>query len=82
MGPWIPATAVLGLLCLMIIPTPGVLGICIGAVCLLAIAAAAVMHLLDKTSAYFLLWHNNFRKQRIRNRRRNIHAQSGMARKA
>ena len=82
MGRWISMTAVFGLVCLMIIPTPGISGICIGAVCLLAIIATAVMHLLDRASTYLLLWHDSYKQQRIGNRRRNLHAQSGMARKA
>ena len=82
MARWIPVTAVFGLLCLMIIPTPGILGICIGAVCLMTIIATVVVHLLDKASARILVWHESYRKQWLKNRQRSIHAQSGMARKA
>ena len=79
---WIPVTAVVGLVCLMIIPTPGILGICIGAVCLLAIIATIFVHLLDKASTRILTWHEARRKRRRWSHRRVIHAQSGMVRKA
>ncbi|MCE4223093.1 hypothetical protein HCU64_04965 [Methylobacterium sp. C25] len=42
MSKWVPAVALIGLVCIMVLPTPGVLGIVIGTCCLLAIIVSAV----------------------------------------
>ena len=50
MAKWIPGAAVFGLLCLMIIPAPGIWGVLIGAACVLAIVGSLCMLLLDRVA--------------------------------
>ena len=47
MAKWIPGAAVFGLLCLMIIPAPGIWGVLIGAASVLAIVVRRCRLLLD-----------------------------------
>jgi hypothetical protein len=80
MAQWIPGAAVFGLLCLMIIPAPGIWGVLIGAVCVLAIVVSLCMLVLDRVATALLAW-----RQRARQARRNravVHAGARMARKA
>ncbi|MGH1573700.1 hypothetical protein ACRAWG_27440 [Methylobacterium sp. P31] len=80
MAKWIPGAAVFGLLCLMIIPTPGIWGVLIGATCVLAIIVSLCMLLLDRMVTRALGWRERVR-QACRNRARAVHAGSGMTRK-
>lgn len=81
MPKWVPAVATIGLICLMILPTPGVLGLIIGTVCALAIVASAVMWLLDRMAARILGWLAAMRQASARRVRRDVHPGSGIARK-
>lgn len=80
MAKWIPGAAVFGLLCLMIIPAPGIWGVLIGATCVLAIVVSLCMLVLDRMATRFLAWRERVRQAR-RNRARAVHAGSGMVRK-
>ena len=78
----VPAVATIGLICLMILPTPGVLGLIIGTVCALAIVASAVMWLLDRMATRILGWLAAIRGASAQRRpRRDVHAGSGLAKK-
>lgn len=79
---WIPVAAVFGLLALMVIPAPGIMGVLIGAVCILAIAMSALVWLLDRAATGFLGWRRRIAETRRARRRKAVHAGSGMARKA
>lgn len=80
MAKWIPGAAVFGLLCLLIIPAPGIWGVLIGAVCVLAIVVSLFMLLLDRMATGILAWRQRTRPVR-RGRARVVHAGSGMTRK-
>lgn len=84
MATWIPGAAVFGLLCLMIIPAPGIWGVLIGGACVLAIVGSLCMLLLDRTATALLAWRGAWRA-RTRpahgSRSRVVHAGSGMTRK-
>ena len=80
MAKWIPGAAVFGLLCLMIIPAPGIWGVLIGAACVLAIVGSLCMLLLDRVATRLLIWRERT-KQTRRNRSRVVHAGSGMTRR-
>jgi O-antigen/teichoic acid export membrane protein len=80
MAKWIPGAAVFGLLCLMIIPAPGIWGVLIGAACVLAIIVSLCMLVLDRVATRILAWHGRVRQTR-RSRARAVHAGSGMTRK-
>lgn len=80
MAKWIPGAAVFGLLCLMIIPAPGIWGVLIGAVCVLAIIGSLCMFVLDRAATAILTWRGRMRTQRL-SRSRAVHAGSGMTRK-
>ncbi|MBP1184094.1 hypothetical protein [Methylobacterium sp. PvR107] len=80
MAKWIPGAAVFGLLCLMIIPAPGIWGVLIGAACVLAIVGSLCMLLLDRVASRFLVWRERA-KQGRRVRSRVVHAGSGMTRR-
>ncbi|WP_305527244.1 hypothetical protein [Methylobacterium amylolyticum] len=82
MAMWISGLAVFGLLCLMILPAPGIWGVLIGGVCILTIAVSAVLFVLDRAATGALGWVERVRARRRRHgRRRAIHAGSGIARK-
>ncbi|MDF2597524.1 MAG: hypothetical protein K0Q54_347 [Methylobacterium brachiatum] len=82
MARWIPGAAVFGLLCLMIIPAPGIWGVLIGAVCVLAIIGSLSLLLLDRVATGILAWRARRQsKRRSRVRGRVVHAGSGMSRK-
>ncbi|MCJ2050519.1 hypothetical protein [Methylobacterium sp. J-070] len=78
MAKWIPGAAVFGLMCLMIIPAPGIWGVLIGAVCVLAIVGSLCMLLLDRIATTILAWRA---RQAGGRRARAVHAGSGMTRK-
>ncbi|KAB1070209.1 hypothetical protein [Methylobacterium planeticum] len=80
MAKWIPGVATFGLLCLMIIPAPGIWGVLIGGVCTLAIIVSAALWLLDRVASRILAWRDRTRSRRGGGRRA-VHAGSGMARK-
>lgn len=82
MEKWIPATATFGLVCLMILPAPGIWGVVIGGVCALTIIVSALLWCLDRMSSRVGGWYVALRKRRVATRRRAIHARSGIARKA
>lgn len=79
MAKWIPGAAVFGLLCLMIIPAPGIWGLMIGTACVLAIVASLGLLLLDRTASALMARHARFRKAR---RMRAMQARSGPTWKA
>ncbi|GJE27752.1 hypothetical protein [Methylobacterium organophilum] len=81
MGKWVPAVASIGLLCLLIIPAPGVLGLLIGTACALAIIISAVMWFLDRMATRLLVWGASFKRKVAGKRRRDVHAGSGISKK-
>ncbi len=84
MGKWVPGVALIGLVCVMIIPAPGLTGILIGALCVLAIALSAAMMLFERAVDRFLEpVAQSYRRWRTakKSRRRALHAGSGMVRK-
>lgn len=83
MKTWVAGVALVGLICVMSIPAPGLLGIAIGAFCVLAIAISAAMLLFERLVTRFVdPMLEGFRRQRdAKRRRRALHAGSGMARK-
>ncbi len=84
MAKWIPGAAVFGLLCLMIIPAPGIWGVLIGGTCVLAIVGSLCMVLLDRTATSLLAWREAWRartRQTRGGRPRVVHAGPGMTRK-
>lgn len=82
MEKWIPATATFGLICLMILPAPGIWGVVVGGVCALTIVVSALVWCLDRMSSRVADWYVSMRKRKRANRRRAVHARSGIARKA
>lgn len=80
MAKWIPGVATFGLLCLMIIPAPGIWGVLIGGICALAIIISAALWMLDLVATRILVWRDRVRS-RPSARRRAVHAGSGMAKK-
>jgi hypothetical protein len=80
MAKWIPGVATFGLLCLMIIPAPGIWGVLIGGVCALAIVISAMLWLLDRMATRLLAWRGRHRA-RPATRRRVVHAGPGITRK-
>ncbi|MCJ2073304.1 hypothetical protein MKK75_31720 [Methylobacterium sp. J-030] len=82
MAKWIPGAAVFGLLCLMIIPAPGIWGVLIGAACVLAIVGSLFMLFLDRTASALLAWRERARQPSRQPRRgRVVHAGPGLTRK-
>ncbi|MET3411443.1 MULTISPECIES: hypothetical protein [unclassified Methylobacterium] len=84
MAKWIPGAAVFGLLCLMIIPAPGIWGVLIGAACVLAIVGSLCMLVLDRVASAILVWRQRMRVRRPspgRSRSRVVHAGARMTRK-
>ncbi|MEH3065569.1 hypothetical protein SAMN02799625_05120 [Methylobacterium sp. UNC300MFChir4.1] len=84
MAKWIPGAAVFGLLCLMIIPAPGIWGVLIGAACVLAIVGSLCMLVLDRVASAILVWRQRVRVRRPspgRSRSRVVHAGSRVTRK-
>lgn len=81
MAKWVPMTALFGLVCLMILPTPGVVGIVIGSVCALAIVISAIVMLLDRLADRVTVTVGRFKERRTLRRSRAVHSVSGMARK-
>nr|WP_042673318.1 hypothetical protein [Methylobacterium sp. B34] len=84
MAKWIPGAAVFGLLCLMIIPAPGIWGVLIGAACVLAIVGSLCMLVLDRVASAILVWRQRMRVRRPspgRSRSRVVHAGARVTRK-
>jgi hypothetical protein len=83
MAKWIPGAAVFGLLCLMIIPAPGIWGVLIGAACVLAIVGSLFMLVLDRVATALLAWRARVERARAKPSRRTrvVHAGPGMTRK-
>ncbi|MCJ2084452.1 hypothetical protein MKK88_00380 [Methylobacterium sp. E-005] len=82
MAKWIPGAAVFGLLCLMIIPAPGIWGVLIGAACVLAIVGSLFMLVLDRVATAILAWRARAKQTSKPSRRtRVVHAGPGMIRK-
>ncbi len=82
MAKWIPGAAVFGLLCLMIIPAPGIWGVLIGATCVLAILGSLFMLVLDRVATALLAWRARRATRPTQARRTQVvHAGSGMSRK-
>lgn len=80
MSKWVPAVAVVGLVCLMVIPAPGVLGVVIGAGCVLAIALSAIMFLLDRLATRLIALGQRIRSSLFSQDKRAVHKHSGTAR--
>jgi hypothetical protein len=80
MAKWIPGAAVFGLLCLMIIPAPGIWGVLIGAACVLAIVGSLCMLALDRVASVILAWRERVRARRL-GRARAVRAGFGVIRK-
>lgn len=78
---WIPISSLFGLACVMMMPTLGLLGLVIGAGCLLAIFAWGVSYLLDRTITPVAAWFEAYRARRASKRLRAVHAGSGLKRK-
>lgn len=81
MAKTIPLLATFGLICLMILPAPGILGLMIGLGCAITIVICAAIWLFDRVAtrlAFFL----EQSSERLFRRRRAVHAGSGMMRKA
>lgn len=84
MAKWIPGAAVFGLLCLMIIPAPGIWGVLIGAACVLAIVGSLFMLFLDRVATALLMWRAGQRQRQGQGkgrRARVVHAGPGLTRK-
>ena len=81
MEKWIPVTATFGLICLMVLPAPGIWGVLIGGICVLAIVVSAFVWCLDRMSSRVADWYGRVRERRLANRRRAVHASSGIVRK-
>ena len=86
MAKWIPGAAVFGLLCLMIIPAPGIWGVLIGAACVLAIVGSLFMLVLDRVATAILAWRARAKQtsgqpRKQPRRTRVVHAGPGMTRK-
>ncbi|KQP38444.1 hypothetical protein ASF49_05455 [Methylobacterium sp. Leaf104] len=77
----IPLLATFGLICLMVLPAPGILGLLIGLGCAIVIVLCAAIWLFDRaaTRLAFLLERSG---ARLFTRRQAVHAGSGMMRKA
>ncbi|HEX8417738.1 MAG TPA: hypothetical protein VF641_09045 [Methylobacterium sp.] len=82
MSNWIPGVAVFGLVCLMVIPAPGILGLIIGAACVVTIMVSALVILLDMMSTRMIAHWERMKARRTSAKRRAVHAGSGIARKA
>lgn len=82
MNGWIPGVALVGLVCLMAIPAPGILGLVIGGACAVIIVISAVLVLLDMLSTRAIVLWERMKARRRSPKRRAVHAGSGMARKA
>ena len=81
MAKWIPGAALFGLVCLMMLPAPGIWGVLIGGICALAIVVSAVMWVLDRMAGHIVNWREAANAKRLSaQRRRAVHAGSGMAR--
>ncbi|CAA2138031.1 hypothetical protein [Methylobacterium bullatum] len=81
MAKWVPLTALFGLVCLMVIPTPGVIGILIGSACALAIIVSGILILIDRLAGRLALRLERRKQRRAPKRKQGVHAHSGMARK-
>lgn len=78
---WMPALSLCGLVCLMIIPAPGIWGVVIGALCLLTILVWAIAAVIDRMLEPVRRRLTAWREARARKRRRAVHSGSGIARK-
>jgi hypothetical protein len=82
MKTWIPISSLFGLACVMMMPALGLLGLVIGAGCLLAILLWGLSYLLDKTLTPLAALLEAYKARRAANRRRlAVHAGSGLKRK-
>ena len=81
MPKWVPAVATIGLICLMILPTPGVLGLIIGTVCARAQGAGAGVGRRHPLAARLRRGLAALRQASARRVRRDVHPGSGIARK-
>lgn len=80
MAKCIPGIATFGLLCMILLPAPGIWGLLIGGSCALAIIVVGLMWLLDRIAARVAALLD--RRRGSARRRRGIHAGSGIAMKA
>lgn len=81
MAKWVPLTALFGLVCLMVIPTPGIVGILIGSVCALAIIVSAIVLAVDRLAGRLAIMISRRKQSRAPKRRHAVHAHSGMTKK-
>jgi len=77
----IPLLATFGLICLMVLPAPGILGLMIGLGCAITIVICAAIWLFDRAATRLALLMEQT-GERLFRRRRAVHAGSGMMRKA
>ncbi|MGU3360438.1 hypothetical protein ACLBWX_08905 [Methylobacterium sp. M6A4_1b] len=76
----IPLIATFGLICLMVLPAPGILGLMIGLACTITIVICAAVWLFDRAATHIALFMERTGERLFR--RRAVHAGSGMMRKA
>lgn len=79
MAKWIPGVATFGLICLMVLPAPGIWGVLIGGICVVAIIGSVLMWALDSVLSRGLARYTRWRTRRPAAPRRARHAGSGMA---
>ncbi|GLS46604.1 hypothetical protein [Methylobacterium brachythecii] len=81
MSKWVPAVALIGLVCIMVLPTPGVLGIAIGTCCLLAIIVSAVTLFFERIFSSVTKPVTDALRRMAKPKKRYVHGGSGMGRK-
>lgn len=81
MAKWIPLTALFGLVCLMVIPTPGIIGILIGSACAFAIIVSAIIMMIDRLAGRLARRLERRKLRRAPKPKLGVHANSGIARK-
>ncbi|WP_147045914.1 hypothetical protein [Methylobacterium gnaphalii] len=81
MSKWVPAVASIGLICIMVLPTPGVLGITIGTCCLLAIIISASLILFERVLDTVAKPVADAFRRVVKGKKRSVHAASLVTRK-
>ena len=64
MAKWIPGVATFGLICLMVLPAPGIWGVLIGGICVVAIIGSVLMWALDSVLSRGLARYARWRTRR------------------
>ena len=81
MAKWIPGVATFGLICLMVLPAPGIWGLLIGGICVVAIIGSALVWAVDEMLSRVLARYSSRRNNRTSLSGRAIHAGSGIAKR-